>query len=340
MRARLTPTRRDAVQAQLAGAVRARGARRSGDLLRIATWRLESGTGFDGALFAHAADAALAARDAQLAERLARAAGAELALGRALAASGRGDESEAVLGALAARDDRERAAVALARARNLFWALDRAGDADAVLRDAERAVADEDLRHELTAQRVRLTAAHGRPRPALAAGAELLDKGSVPERARLTAVLGMVEALFTSGRAEAAVALVDTWLPAARRCEHELPHAEPVLVGMRAGAMRLAGRLVEATALSERAYEVLLARRSAAATAVEGEHARPDLARPRPGSHRAASVSRERRAAARRRRGRDAGLRAGRRRPGRGAGRRAGGGARGDRGARTDAAGA
>ena len=38
---------------------------------------------------------------------------------------------------------------------------------------------------------------------------------------------------------------------------------------MRALALRLAGRLVEATTLSERAYEVLLARRSAPATAVE-----------------------------------------------------------------------
>ena len=65
---------------------------------------------------------------------------AELALGRALAAAGRGEEAEDVLAGLAARagDDRERAAVAMARARNLFWALDRADDADAVLQDAER----------------------------------------------------------------------------------------------------------------------------------------------------------------------------------------------------------
>ena len=54
-------------------------------------------------------------------------------------------------------------------ARDLFWALDRADDADDVLRAAEQLVGDDALRHELTAQRVRLTAAQGRPGAALAA---------------------------------------------------------------------------------------------------------------------------------------------------------------------------
>ena len=101
VRARLTPTRLEAIQAQLADAVQTRGARRGGDLLRIATWRLESGATEDGPLFARAAVRALAAPDPALAERLARAAvqagagfRAELALGRALAASGRGPEAD------------------------------------------------------------------------------------------------------------------------------------------------------------------------------------------------------------------------------------------------------
>jgi DNA-binding CsgD family transcriptional regulator len=42
-----------------------------------------------------------------------------------------------------------------------------------------------------------------------------------------------------------------------------------VLLGMRALALRLAGRLIEATTFSERAYEALLARRSPAGRAVE-----------------------------------------------------------------------
>jgi len=278
VRARLAATRLEALHAQLADALEARGARRGGDLLRLATWRLEAGAAGHGALFGRAAFAALAAHDQGLAERLARAAiqadagfDAELALGRALAASGQGVEADRVFAGLAkqARDDRERAAVALARARNLFWGLDRADDADSVLKEAERRVADEPLRHQLAAQRARLTAGQGRPEAALAAARPLLEDGEVDERARITAAIGATEALFSTGRTDESVALADAWLPAARRRREELPHAEPVLLGMRAMALRLGGRLVEATTQSENAYRLLLERRSAPATAVE-----------------------------------------------------------------------
>ena len=278
VRARLTPTRLEAIHVQLADAIEARGARRGGDLLRIATWRLEAGATGDGALFARAAMQALVAPDLGLAERLARAAvqagagfDAELALGRALAASGRGPEADRLLTDLApqARDDHQRATVALARARNLFWALDRAGDADAVLQAAEHRVHDDALRHELVAQRIRLTAAQGHPHAALAAAHALLHDSAVHERARLAASLGAVEALLASGRTDEAVTLAETWLPVARRRHDELPFVEPVLVGMRALALRLAGRLIEATASSGHAYEVLLARRATSGASVE-----------------------------------------------------------------------
>jgi DNA-binding CsgD family transcriptional regulator len=273
VRARLTASRLDAVRLRLADAVAARGARRTGDLLRVATWRLDAGAPDAEGLFTRAALRALSVPDPPLAERLARAAtgpGAGLALGRALAAAGRGAEAEAVLAALpAVGDDATRATVALARARNLLWALDRGADAEAVLRDAERAVADADLRHELAAQRSRLQAAQGRPRAALAAARPLLDDPGVPERARATAAIAAVEGLLTSGRTEEALTLAGEWLPVARRLRDELPHAEPVLGGMRGLALRLAGRIVEATTLSEGLYEELLARRASAAVAVE-----------------------------------------------------------------------
>ena len=278
VRARLTSTRLEAIRGRLADAVEARGARRAGDLLRIATWRLDAGATADGALLARASLRALAAPDGALAERLARAAirsgagtEAELALGRALAATGQGHEAEGLLAGLAphARSDPERAQIAVARARNLFWALDRAEDAERVLQDAERLVHERGLRDELTAQRVRLTAAHGRPQAALTAARPLLDDDGVDEPARITAALGAAEALLMSGRADAAVALAETWLPAAVRRRDELPAAEPVLLGMRALALRLAGHLAEASALSERTYAELLARRATPAIAVE-----------------------------------------------------------------------
>jgi DNA-binding CsgD family transcriptional regulator len=269
VRGRLTATRADGIRTRLADAVHARGARRGGDLLRVAVWRLEAGAAGDGELFSRAAEQALAAHDAALAERLARAADAPLALGRALAAQGRAAEAQAVFAGIAATDDRERTAVATAAARNLFWGLGRADDADAMLRAAEAAVAEAALRDRLAAQRVRLAAASGRPADALTAAEPLLDDAT-DDRARTTAAVGAVEALLSAGRSVEAVALADASLPAARRLRPELPQAEAVLLGTRALALRLAGRLAEATALSDEAYALALRRRSAPGTAVEG----------------------------------------------------------------------
>lgn len=272
MRARLSRTRLAAIQRRLADAVEARGARRRGDAMRIASWRLDAGDARDPELFARAAQQALAALQWDLAERLADAAGqgfdARLALGRALAGAGRADEAETVLGELEARasHDRERAAVAIAIARNLFWALDRAADADAALRRAEAVVTDDDVRGEIAAVRVRLVGAAGRPGDALAAARPLLEEGA--ERARLHAALTVADALTMRGRAEEAVAVTETWQPIARRYRDDLPLAEPALLATRAHALLLAGRLVEATVPAEQAYELELARRSAQNTAL------------------------------------------------------------------------
>ena len=277
VRAQLTPTRLEEIRTRLADALEALGARRSGDLLRIAVWRLEAGTSGDAGLFARAADRAMSAPDPVLAERLARAAvqsgggfGPKLTLGRALAGAGRASEAQGLFAELEpeARDDDERAAVAVASARNLFWGLERAEDADAVLRRAEETVEADALRQELAAQRVRLIAAQGRPEPALAAGRPLLEE-SVPGQARTTVALGVVQAMFSSGRIDEAVALVEAALPVARRHRDELPHAEVVLLGMRALALRLAGRLLEATARSEDTYAFLVTQKSAQGTAIE-----------------------------------------------------------------------
>jgi DNA-binding CsgD family transcriptional regulator len=277
VRARLTPTRLEAIHTRLADALEAVGARRSGDLLRLAVWRLEAGTGGDAALYTRAAERALAAPDPGQAERLARAAvqegggfGARLTLGRALAGAGRASEAQVLFAALEreAGDDDAHTAVAMASARNLFWGLHAWQEADAVLRAAEERVAAGPLRQELTAQRVRLMAADGRPADALAA-AEPLLADSVPGRPRTTVTLGLVEAMLSAGRTDEAVALVEASLPVARALHDELPHAAVVLAGMRAIALRVAGRLVEATERSEAAYAFLLGQKTGQATAIE-----------------------------------------------------------------------
>ena len=265
VREQLPPSRLEALQARLANAVEAHGARRRDDRLRVAVWRLDVGGG-GPTMFTAAAEQALAAGDPALAERLARAGGTRLVLGRALAAAGRAEEAERVLGELVARatTDDELVAAALAASRNLFWGLDRAADADALLRAAEARVRAPEA---LAAQRVRLAAAAGRPHEALAGATPLLtvDGASV----RVTAALGAIEALFSSGRTADAVALVEETLPIAERERDALPHAEPVLLGMRAMALRFAGRLTDATAHSEHAHARLVRRRSATALAVE-----------------------------------------------------------------------
>ena len=138
-----------------------------------------------------------------------------------------------------------------------------------MLREAERGVAEPSLRHELAAQRVRLAAGRGDPRAALEAAGPLLDDAPLGDGPRTTIALGAIEALISTGRTGEALGLVEDSLPAARRLRDALPHAEVVLVGMRAMALRVAGRLVEATEASEQAYAELLPRRAAAGIAVE-----------------------------------------------------------------------
>jgi tetratricopeptide (TPR) repeat protein len=278
VRGHLGRTRVEAIQHRLANALEARGGHRRDDVPRLAMWRLQSGGSADPALFVRAAEQALAALDFTLAHRFARAAlqagggfEARLALGRALAGAGRAGEAERLLGELEeqARDDGQRAAVAIALACHLFWSQVRPRDADAALRRAEQAVSDAGLRDELVAQRVRLVAAQGRPQKALVAATPLLNDPGVREPARLQAAITVGECLISRGRLGEAIAVTETWQPIARRYRNELPLAEPVLLMERASALRFAGRLVEATELARESYDLALARRSAQTTAVE-----------------------------------------------------------------------
>jgi DNA-binding CsgD family transcriptional regulator len=270
IRARLTRTRLEAIEQRLADAVQVQGARRRPDVLRVATWRLQCGGDGDGGLFVRAAEQALARLDWALAERLALAAlqaggfRARLALARACAGAGRAVEAEELLRTLEAEAsvDGERLMVAIARASNLFWGLDRTGDADAALRHAEHAISDDALRDELVALRAWLVCSLGRPLDALNAAAALLASEQAREQTRLRAALTVGTALTMRGRSAEAVSVIDAWLPAARRHRDELPLLEGYLLGTRPLALQVAGRLVEATDAAQRAYDFALATRS------------------------------------------------------------------------------
>ncbi|WP_028062848.1 tetratricopeptide repeat protein [Solirubrobacter soli] len=162
---------------------------------------------------------------------------AGLAEARALMATGRPDAAERLLADLTAPDERGATTLALVRAWNLFWTLDRPADAEAVL--TARTAAP-----ELHALRARFAFAQGDPLAALALAAPVEADECAPEAARVRAAVAMAEALAVCGRRDEAVAVARRWEPASQR----------QLAGAQALAHWLAGSLHEATYEAERAY--------------------------------------------------------------------------------------
>ncbi|MFE9958023.1 LuxR C-terminal-related transcriptional regulator [Micromonospora sp. NPDC005299] len=134
MRRRCPVSRTRRLQATLAGLLERVGKRRRDDLLRVAVWRLDSGTAQDPALLLDAAAQAFGRYDVPLATRLARAAldgeggsdAAEL-LATILMFADRPDEAIAVLDQVAGaiQDDRRRGRWLTARGMVSYWGLSR-----------------------------------------------------------------------------------------------------------------------------------------------------------------------------------------------------------------------
>ena len=124
------------------------------------------------------------------------------------------------------------------------------------------------MRDELFGLRVRIASVDGRPVDAVAAAGPLLRDDGARERARLYAAIAAAEALAVRGRAGETLALVEAWLPVARRHGAVLPLAEPTLTSARAFALWLGGSLVEATEAALAAYALELDRASAQHTAL------------------------------------------------------------------------
>ena len=134
MRRHCPVSRTRRLQATLAGLLERVGKRRRDDLLRVAVWRLDSGTAQDPALLLDAAAQAFGRYDVPLATRLARAAldgeggsdAAEL-LATILMFADRPDEAIAVLDQVAGaiQDDRRRGRWLTARGMVSYWGLSR-----------------------------------------------------------------------------------------------------------------------------------------------------------------------------------------------------------------------
>ncbi|MDF5757037.1 LuxR family transcriptional regulator [Spongiactinospora sp. TRM90649] len=193
-RERCPGLRRRRRHADLVRVVEAAGLRRREDLLRSTVWRLESGLGADPEPLIAACRLAWGVHDYPLAVRLAEAAlaagggiDAAILLANLLDYAQLPDRARAVLDATPEpADETTRAQLALARASNLAWGMDRLPEAMALLERTEGTVRDRSWRGELAVRRITLAASAADPRTALDWSAPLLvdatdeDAGALP----------------------------------------------------------------------------------------------------------------------------------------------------------------
>lgn len=188
LRARITKARTRTITRALAEAVEATGARREGDILRVAAWRLIGGGGMRETFLAGALEACRR-HEYPLAERLARAAvsaemgreddtffDAALLAARLACRQGRNVQAERELAALASRavDDDQRGRVVMARLDNsVFWTCT---DELGILHEAEASISDPTWRDLLRPARLHLILHNRGPRAAAQETARLLEQ--------------------------------------------------------------------------------------------------------------------------------------------------------------------
>jgi DNA-binding CsgD family transcriptional regulator len=238
VRRRCPVTRAQRLLATLAELVEKAGAHRRDDLLRVAVWRLDSGTAQDGELLLTAAGQAYARFDLDLAERLAAAAhdaGAGYAAAELLAiALLFSDRPEAALAALAGYDG-PRHATTLATVR--FWGLADPAAADD-LGAAAALEPDPAERARMRAHEALIRLQTGQVDPAGALAQAVLDGPAAGAAARLMArcVLAFIAAARGNpDRAAELLTAADTGTAAERRDSPALQYAIPMALGTRAG---------------------------------------------------------------------------------------------------------
>jgi DNA-binding CsgD family transcriptional regulator len=262
LRAGLPVLRRRAVCRVLAEAVESVGARRSDDVLRVATWRLDSG-GANPERLLEAAEAARRAYDVPLAERLARAAAsagagfpALLLAAQMTGLQGRELEAEAELATLIGNDEDERARLAVARLDNLRF-LGRFEEAMVLVGKTEAELAPGPGRDELEARRVGLVFDMEGPAAAVAAAESLRPRVSGAALAWLELMASF--ALTQLGQLSAAQEAATAGHQAHLEMGAALAWPASALVLACADALVAAGLLAEAEALAAGEYRAALA---------------------------------------------------------------------------------
>jgi DNA-binding CsgD family transcriptional regulator len=300
LRATMARSRWVEVCGRLLEAVRATGARRAGDVLRVVVWAREAGIDVDPDFLVDAAVHANAVADRALAEQLARAALvhdpssdiAALALGEALVYQARFREAAEVLNGVAGRDDPTRARIAhwLAMAVN-----DGHRDPDgahAVLVAAEATVSERRWLDFLRADRAAVLAQSGREAMAAELVEDLIEDDDTDEIVKLRAITPVGWKWVVSGQARRAADAARGLVGAALRHPTELPRAISWVFHTRAMAMLFLGELDEldrvlerlaATPNPEAAPHVLLYRGRVALLRGKLAHASADLRESLPG---------------------------------------------------------
>jgi len=263
-------TRARSVKESLAAALERLGARRSDDVLRIATWQLEAGSPRNADLFTRASNHAMNSLDYASAERFAGAAveagagfEASFILGDALRSLSKAEEAEQLLSLLVedAKDDSELRKASEVRAYNLFFGLDRSAEAHAVIADAKKRIKSSSELAKVWGQESVLALYSGRPAEAIAAAERVWGSPEASPSAILDSILGGAPALALAGKIQKAL---ETW--DLERSIEELIESEPGLRGqlmsVRFMVLWLAGRLHEAETLADNVYSLSLVRRS------------------------------------------------------------------------------
>ncbi|REF00988.1 LuxR C-terminal-related transcriptional regulator [Thermomonospora umbrina] len=236
-------------QRELAEAVEAAGARRREDRLRVAVWRLNTGTARDPVPLLAAARLAWAAPDLELAARLAGAAyeaggGADAVVLHAYALLNlqRLEEAGALLVDAWERqtDDVGRVAIAAIRYR-VMTAEDRPHEADRMLAEVAATVGDPAALRELYTAQATMTALRGMPKAARAAALRVLsDPGVEPaQAAQARCALALLDA--HCGRSGAALREAGLLAAEEERWRDGAPFLRPLLMVVRAAAHLFAG---------------------------------------------------------------------------------------------------
>jgi ATP/maltotriose-dependent transcriptional regulator MalT len=152
------------------------------------------------------------------------------------------------------RTQRQQADLVTTRSTNLFWALDRTSSTREVLARAEELLAGGSSSDEVEALRAKVSLISGRTLEALDWARTRLNHLGIDERTMLSALLVAADAWAIHGRTKKALEAAHSGIDLATRYTAELPNARRSLVAATARAQRLAGELITAETLTDRAY--------------------------------------------------------------------------------------